>query len=64
MLGYLGHIVGDGFALALTFRTVVSALAKLDRLYLGRRAIDKAQRGELPAIMDALARWHQSRSKR
>jgi hypothetical protein len=63
MFGYLEHIAGNVLAVAVILRVVLVGIAEIARLYLGRRAIDKAQRGELPGIMDALARWHQNYRK-
>jgi hypothetical protein len=37
--------------------TLADALAKLDRLWLGRKAIDKASTKQLPAVVGALAKW-------
>ena|ERR1017187_592063 len=60
----LYDIVPGIWILACSFRIAASAVAKIDRMILGRRAIDKARPKDLPAIVDALGRWQQDHRTR
>jgi hypothetical protein len=45
------------YLFARAFRVAATGLAQLDRLWLGRKALSRTSPDQLPATVEALAKW-------